>query len=125
MPLLIRKLRDQPNPDKISVAFPDEGAYKRFNADLSEWPSITCIKIRNGDKRVVTIKDGTHYLYQIVIMVSGVCKIVHQNSSLKTQNHVLLNNRSNRINVLPLCCVRVDIQCECSHPFWLVNVKHP
>ena len=22
------------------------------------WPSITCIKVRDGDKRVVNIKDG-------------------------------------------------------------------
>lgn len=42
----------------MAVAFPDEGAWKRFHEDLSQWPVITCVKVREGEKRVVSIKDG-------------------------------------------------------------------
>ena len=54
----IRELRSLPDSDNLSVAFPDEGAHKRFHCGLQQWPSITCIKVREGDKRVVNIKDG-------------------------------------------------------------------
>ena len=58
IPLLIRALQSLPDTKNLSVAFPDEGAYKRFHSDLPMWPSITCIKVREGDKRAVSIKDG-------------------------------------------------------------------
>ena len=57
MPLLKRELC-QMEQEKIAVAFPDEGAWKRFHSDLSRWPSITCIKVREGERRAVSIKDG-------------------------------------------------------------------
>ena len=41
------------------IAFPDEGAYKRFHLLFpADWPTITCHKRRNGDKREVEIKEG-------------------------------------------------------------------
>ena len=48
--------------DNLAIAFPDEGAWKRFHMYFttgnSSWPTITCIKIREGDKRVVRIREG-------------------------------------------------------------------
>ena len=58
IPLLIRELRSLPDSNNLSIAFPDEGAHKRFHSGLQQWPSITCIKVREGDKRIVNIKDG-------------------------------------------------------------------
>ena len=55
---MIRELCSLPDSDNLSIAFPDEGAHKRFHSGLQQWPSITCIKVREGDKRVVNIKDG-------------------------------------------------------------------
>ena len=63
----MRELRKIPRDEKPTVAFPDEGAWKRFHADLSEWPTITCIKKRDDDKRVVSIKDGKGYMYYYII----------------------------------------------------------
>lgn len=66
MPLLVRKL-DQLERSAVdtvgaamvmAVAFPDEGAWKRFHVDLDRWPAITCVKVREGERRVVSIKDG-------------------------------------------------------------------
>ncbi len=41
-----------------SIAFPDEGAKKRFSERFHDYPIIVCDKIRKGDKRIVTIKEG-------------------------------------------------------------------
>jgi len=41
-----------------SVAFPDEGAWKRFGRTLARFPQILCHKVRNGELRTVSIKEG-------------------------------------------------------------------
>ncbi|MFA6227786.1 MAG: ribose-phosphate pyrophosphokinase-like domain-containing protein [Patescibacteria group bacterium] len=41
-----------------SVAFPDEGAQKRFGKVLDNFPQLTCQKVRQGDERIVTLKEG-------------------------------------------------------------------
>ena len=43
----------------MTVAFPDEGAFKRFHLMFEqEFPLITCIKIREGGNRIIKIKEG-------------------------------------------------------------------
>ena len=42
----------------ISVAFPDDGAAKRFKHLVKDYPHIVCIKVRDGDSRKVVVKDG-------------------------------------------------------------------
>lgn len=56
MPLLRAEL-DQ--LDNVAVAFPDEGAWKRFHDQLDGYPHIICHKVRSGDRRTVTIKEGS------------------------------------------------------------------
>ena len=42
------------------IAFPDDGAGKRFGKMFNEYaPHVICGKHRVGDKRIVTIMDGT------------------------------------------------------------------
>mmetsp|Transcript_26448 Transcript_26448/g.88622 ORF Transcript_26448/g.88622 Transcript_26448/m.88622 type:complete len:341 (-) Transcript_26448:344-1366(-) len=41
-----------------AIAFPDEGAQKRFGFQFGEYDLITCGKQRVGDARIVTIQDG-------------------------------------------------------------------
>ena len=62
MPLLQRRLEEVENCGNISIVFPDDGAYKRFNSFFPTWPTIVCNKIRDGDKRIVTIRDGNKLL---------------------------------------------------------------
>jgi phosphoribosylpyrophosphate synthetase len=60
IPLLIDKLKAYP---KIkSVAFPDEGAAKRFGHVFAAagYSAIICGKVRRGNERIVTIHDGIH-----------------------------------------------------------------
>ncbi|XP_032232803.1 ribose-phosphate pyrophosphokinase 4 isoform X2 [Nematostella vectensis] len=56
IPLLLRVLSNF--QEKVNIAFPDEGAYKRFHTMFQAFPNITCIKIRDGDKRIVKVKEG-------------------------------------------------------------------
>jgi phosphoribosylpyrophosphate synthetase len=42
----------------ISIAFPDEGAYKRFRQYFEGYDLIICEKRRQGKKRIITIKEG-------------------------------------------------------------------
>lgn len=58
IPLLNRVLGRREDRDKISIAFPDEGALKRFSDQLGHWPLITCSKVREGEHRIVTVAEG-------------------------------------------------------------------
>jgi len=42
----------------ISIAFPDDGAAKRFKTKFPELPIIVCSKVRVGDERRVTVTEG-------------------------------------------------------------------
>mmetsp|Transcript_91757 Transcript_91757/g.264641 ORF Transcript_91757/g.264641 Transcript_91757/m.264641 type:complete len:335 (+) Transcript_91757:47-1051(+) len=59
--LLRRKLEQlrEENPDEeIAIAFPDDGAHKRFKSKFEHLPCIICAKVRDGDKRKVSVKEG-------------------------------------------------------------------
>jgi adenine phosphoribosyltransferase len=40
-----------------TIAFPDEGAFKRFKHLLDGFPMVICSKVRDGDKRVIKITE--------------------------------------------------------------------
>ncbi len=43
----------------VAIAFPDEGAIKRFGGQFHEFDTILCSKVRGeGNKRIVTVKEG-------------------------------------------------------------------
>ncbi|MFP4030357.1 MAG: ribose-phosphate diphosphokinase [Desulfococcaceae bacterium] len=65
IPLLRERLRDD---DEAAIAFPDEGAQKRFGGMFPERHMILCHKIRQGDKRVVTIQEGEPEGRHVVIV---------------------------------------------------------
>ena len=56
--LLKSALFSMPDADNVAVAFPDEGAYKRFGRMFPEYSQVVCYKQRLGDKRKVKIVDG-------------------------------------------------------------------
>lgn len=51
-----KSLLDLP-PDTV-IAFPDEGAAKRFSKEYAAYDQIICTKIRKGDERTISIKEG-------------------------------------------------------------------
>jgi ribose-phosphate pyrophosphokinase len=65
IPLLKARLQDM---IRVAIAFPDEGAWKRFHRMFDGYPQILCDKVRNGDMRVVTIKEGDPRDMNVVIV---------------------------------------------------------
>ncbi|CAI0461318.1 unnamed protein product [Linum tenue] len=63
IPLLKQRLRQLPDSDKIIIAFPDDGAWKRFHNLLDDFPTV-----REGDKRIVRIKEGNPAGCHVVIV---------------------------------------------------------
>jgi phosphoribosylpyrophosphate synthetase len=45
-------------PRDTVIVFPDEWAQKRFSLEFEWYETIVCSKVRDGDKRKVTIKEG-------------------------------------------------------------------
>ena len=75
IPLLeraIAKLTSTTNTN-IAIAFPDDGAYKRFNRMFKDMPTIVCTKIRKGLERIVKVKDGTSKLPVLQCTIINVC----------------------------------------------------
>ncbi|GMN54925.1 hypothetical protein TIFTF001_024057 [Ficus carica] len=68
IPLLKQRLHQLPDSDKIVVAFPDDGAWKRFHKQLYHFPMVVCNRVREGDKRIVRIKEGNPAGCHVVIV---------------------------------------------------------
>ncbi|GKV22964.1 hypothetical protein SLEP1_g32764 [Rubroshorea leprosula] len=68
IPLLKNRLQQLPDSDNISIAFPDDGAWKRFHKQLQHFPTIICNKVRIGDQRIVRIKEGEPAGRHVVIV---------------------------------------------------------
>ncbi|KAM6549808.1 hypothetical protein CsatB_021484 [Cannabis sativa] len=68
IPLLKQRLHQLSDSDKIVIAFPDDGAWKRFHKQLDHFPTVVCAKVREGDKRIVRIKEGNPSGCHVVIV---------------------------------------------------------
>ena len=68
IPLLIDRLKLLDDADKITIAYPDEGAWKRFHFQFQGYPEVICTKVRDGDKRIVRLKEGDAIGRHVVIV---------------------------------------------------------
>lgn len=68
IPLLKQRLHQLPDSENISIAFPDEGAWKRFYRQLQHYPTVICTKVRDGNKRIVRLKEGDPKGRHVVIV---------------------------------------------------------
>jgi len=94
VPLIIDVLRTKHPGEKIAIAFPDEGAQKRFGRDFDEFPHIICSKVREGDKRVVKVKEGDVEGYHVFI----VDDLVKTGGTLIECKNVLLANKASKVS---------------------------
>jgi len=60
-PLFLEQLEKKHANEKIAIAFPDDGAYKRFNNQFKNFKIIVCTKEREDDTRKVTIGEGQEH----------------------------------------------------------------
>lgn len=68
VPLFLEKLKESHKGEKIAIAFPDDGARKRFHTHFTEFPLILCNKTRRGDKRIVEVAEGDVEGYHVFIV---------------------------------------------------------
>ncbi|MCO5547110.1 hypothetical protein L7F22_000552 [Adiantum nelumboides] len=68
IPLLKQRLHQLPDAAHVTIAFPDDGAWKRFYKQLQHFPTIICTKVREGDKRIVRLKEGEASGQHVVIV---------------------------------------------------------
>ncbi|KAK4488811.1 hypothetical protein RD792_004601 [Penstemon davidsonii] len=94
IPLLLNRLQQLPDSDNITVAFPDDGAWKRFHKQLQHFPMIVCAKVREGDQRIVRIKEGDPKGRHVVI----VDDLVQSGGTLTECQKVLAKHGATRIS---------------------------
>lgn len=51
-----------------TIVFPDDGAKKRFGRDFENFDTIICGKVRDGDKRVIQVKEWDPAWKDIIII---------------------------------------------------------
>jgi len=61
IPVFVDQLEKKHSKENIAIAFPDEGAWKRFHKQFKDFRVIICTKIRDGNKRIVTVGEGNEY----------------------------------------------------------------
>lgn len=64
----IQELQAQDPTEEFAIAFPDDGAHKRFYTKFPEFPTVVCIKQRVGDERIVKVKEGEPHGKHCVIV---------------------------------------------------------
>ncbi|CAL4885002.1 unnamed protein product [Urochloa decumbens] len=94
IPLLLQRLRQLPDADNITIAFPDDGAWKRFHKMLQHFPMIVCNKVREGDKRIVRIKEGNPEGRHVVI----VDDLVQSGGTLRECQKVLASHGAAKVS---------------------------
>lgn len=68
IPLLVERLARLADAGRVAIAFPDEGAWKRFGSSLKAFPQVLCQKVRVGGRRVVTLREGEPAGRHVVIV---------------------------------------------------------
>lgn len=95
IPLLKYRLQQLPDSDNVSIAFPDEGAWKRFHRQLQHYPTIICTKVRDGNSRIVRLKEGEPKGRHVVI----VDDLVQSGSTLVECQKLLASMGASRVSV--------------------------
>jgi len=68
VPILRRRLKVLPDAANVTIAYPDEGAWKRFHYQFGDYPEVICTKVRDGEKRLVQLKEGDPRGRHVVIV---------------------------------------------------------
>jgi len=84
----------------LCIAFPDDGAQKRFGNLFKDYEQIICIKKRDGDLRHTVIKEGNPKNKHVII----VDDLVQSGGTLATCGYLLKKEGA------------LTVSCYCTHP---------
>ena len=94
IPLLLERLKELPDADDVVIAYPDEGAMKRFHTFFEDYHEVVCTKVRKGAERLVTLKEGEPQGKHVVI----VDDLVQSGGTLIECGKVLVDNGAKKIS---------------------------
>ena len=94
IPLLLEQLKLLPDADDVVIAYPDEGAMKRFHTFFEDFHEVVCTKVRKGAERLVTLKEGEPQGKHVVI----VDDLVQSGGTLIECGKVLVENGAEKIS---------------------------
>jgi phosphoribosylpyrophosphate synthetase len=94
IPLLLAELKKLPDASDIVIAYPDEGAMKRFHTFFEEFHEVVCTKVRKANDRLVTLKEGEPQGKHVVI----VDDLVQSGGTLIECGKVLLEKGAKKIS---------------------------
>ena len=94
IPLLLQELAKMPDAKNVVIAYPDEGAMKRFHTMFDGFDEVVCTKVRKGAERLVTLKEGEPRGKHVVI----VDDLVQSGGTLIECGKVLLENGADKIS---------------------------
>jgi adenine phosphoribosyltransferase len=86
---------------KVTIAFPDEGAFKRFKMNFADFPIIVCSKVRDGDKRYIKIIDRLNWSFddsQCMEHVLIVDDLVQSGGTLDECRKALINLGAKKVS---------------------------
>ena len=94
IPLLLQELAKMPDAKDVVIAYPDEGAMKRFHTMFDGFDEVVCTKVRKGAERLVTLKEGEPRGKHVVIVDDR----VQSGGTLIECGKVLLENGADKIS---------------------------
>ncbi|KAM1486352.1 hypothetical protein ACFX2I_000560 [Malus domestica] len=65
IPLLKNRLQQLPDFDNISIAFPDNGAWKRFHKQLYHFPTVSSCFYKRGVHKLAAFQSGKEQRHQV------------------------------------------------------------
>lgn len=69
VPLFQNALQVYHKDENVVIAFPDEGAGKRFGNFFKHYNVVICTKVREGNKRVITVKEGAELVKKAHVFI--------------------------------------------------------
>jgi len=96
VPLFLHALETRHSKENVVIAFPDDGACKRFGSKFNRYNVVICNKVRENDKRIVKIKEGTEHLKDAHVFI--VDDLVKTGGTLVECKNALLQHGAHRVS---------------------------
>jgi len=119
----IAQLKQERPEEEIAIAFPDDGAHKRFRSKFPDLPHIVCSKSRQGDRRDVSVREGEPKGRHCII----VDDLVQSGGTLLECAQPLRELGATKVScfvthaIFPKDCWRKFVGNELIHKFWITD----
>lgn len=119
----LNELQEDKSTEDVAIAFPDDGAHKRFKSKFDGFELIICSKVRDGDNRIVNVKEG-HPKDRHVVIVDD---LVQSGTTLLECAKALKDQGAAKVScfvthgVFPKESWRKFVDNDLIHKFWITD----